>query len=173
MSKAQSTVVMMVFVILIFLGIILFLLSFANTADRTDYENLYLHNLLLSLMRADTGEDDVNCKLVSDSIACAFTMTSDYICGTQTCKEVADEKLTEYMLKFENIRKNYRYLFVVESGSDFITIDEETGQPLKILIGDPALETARIDKLKANYKITRSTAGGQYDIDVQLFVAEK
>jgi len=174
MASGQSMVIMIVFVIMIFGGLAVFLLSISQTVSQKEYHNLYVHNLLLSVMRTDTGYTDPNCKLVSDTLGCAFTQSTEYKCGGsgEPCIELANGTLTNYMDRFELVKKNFRYLFIAKPETG-VRIDPETGEPLVVRIGDKSLETARIDKLKTVYIIPKFLATGPYNIVVELFLAEK
>ena len=82
MYKAQTNMILIILVIVVFGGLVLFLLSFARTVSQDEYMNLYAHNLLVSVLRTDTGYTDIDCKLTSDVIRCGF-FSSDYRCGEQ------------------------------------------------------------------------------------------
>jgi len=160
--------------IVIFGGIALFLLSFAKTIGQTEYMNMYAHNLLLSIMRTDTGYSDTNCKLVSDTLSCAFIMPNWKCEGSgQNCLALANERISSYMsYDFGLVREGFRYLFIVEPET-FRSISPETGEPMKIKIGDLSLEEAEITKLSANERIQKTTETGHYVIKVQLIIAQK
>jgi hypothetical protein len=72
--------VLLFLVVVIFGMLFLFILSFAEVLSQGENTETYLNNLLLSVVRTDTGYTDDRCKLISDSIACAFQSPS-YDCG--------------------------------------------------------------------------------------------
>jgi hypothetical protein len=164
--------VLIVIVIVIFGGLVLFLLGFAKTVSQAEYINLYTHNMLLSMMRTDTGHTDANCKLVSDTISCAF-FAPEWRCGTggPSCLSLANETINSYMSRFELIKKGFRYLFrVVPEG--FVVRSAE-GMPFEVTVGDTGLETERVEKFIASERIQRTTATGQYNLKVQLFISKR
>ncbi len=172
--RAQTSMILIVIMIIIFGGIALFLFSFAKTISSTEYTNLYAHNLLLAIMRTDTGHSDTNCRLMSDTIASAF-LTPTWTCGNsgRNYLSIANDTISEYMdPEFGLIREGFRYLFIAEPES-FRSISPETGEPFKIKIGDLSLEEARVEKLVANERIQKVTETGQYVIKVQLIIARK
>ncbi len=167
-TKAQTSIVLIVLLLIIFAALGIFLLSLARTVSQEDYMDLYANNLMLSIMKTDTGCSDSNCKLVSDTVACAFIL-SDWPCGDsgRTCLETANTSLSEYMSAFDLISRNYRYLFVVTS--EFCSMTEEGCRVLTF--GDTGLESYRGKKRVANYAIQKSMAGSQYNIKVRLYLA--
>jgi hypothetical protein len=167
--KAQTSMILIVLLVIIFAALAVFLMSLANTVSQEDYMNLYANNLLLSVMKTDTGYSDSNCKFISDTVACAFIL-SDWPCGDSgmTCLEFANKSLSDYMDAFELISSNYRYLFVVTS--EFCTLEEEGCRVLRF--GDPELESYRGGRVKvANYAIQKSMAASQYNLKVTLRLA--
>ena len=165
-AKGQTGMILIVLVVIIFAGIAIFLFSLARTVSQEEYMNIYVHNLLLTTMRTDTGFTDPDCKLVSDTLACA-SLTPTHLCGGTgpNCFDLANQSVTEYMNKFGTVRKNYRYLLIVGSGGLTTT---ETGAPI-LKIGDQDLETARVTKITANEVIQREG----YILGVTLIVAKR
>jgi hypothetical protein len=166
--KSQISIILIVLIIIIFIGVTLFLLSFAETISQREYMNLYVHNLLLSVMRTDTGYIGSDCKLVSDLIACAFFKPT-FICGNYTCLELANQTIYDYMSEFELIKKNYRYLFTVTAPG---YVPELEGEQIKLEFGDPELK-GRIEKITANYYIEKVFGTTQYILKAQLIIAKK
>ena len=167
MRKAQTNMILLVILLLVFIGLAVMLFSLTKTVNQEDYLNLYAHNLMLSVMKTDTGYTDSDCKLTSDTIFCAFTLT-DKPCGDSglTCYELANKSLAEYIDAFSNISKNYRYLFEVTPV--FCSRGEE---------GCRVMEFGDSDVLKVNKKwvansaIQKSMAGKPYNIKVRLYMA--
>jgi hypothetical protein len=169
-SKAQTTIVMLVIVIMVFGGIVTFLLTLAGTVSQREYMNLYVHNMLLTTLRTDTGYLDSNCRTVSDTITCAF-LNPGWVCegsGT-TCKGLAQSLLAGYADRFDTIRKNYLYLFTVEP-EGFSVRDPDTGDLMKIEVGnlDPS---ARVEALTANERIVKE--GNIFKAQLRIAAAEQ
>lgn len=158
--------ILIVLLVIIFAGIAVFLFTLARTVSPEEYMNVYVHNLLLSIMRTDTGYTDASCKLVSDLLACA-AITPAHLCDGWglNCLDLANQTVTEYMDRFEAIRKNYRYLLIVGSGG---LVPTETGKPL-LEIGDKALATARVTKITASEVIQREG----YILEVTMIIARR
>ncbi len=110
MKKCQSSIVMIILVIVVFGGLAVFLLSLAGNIDQEDYMNIYTHNTLISILRTDTGEGG-NCKQVSDAIVCgAFGMLCDS--GTP-CREVAENRVSHYMGALGYVKATYDWNIAV------------------------------------------------------------
>lgn len=169
--KAQTTMVLMMIVILLFVGTVIMLLTFANTVKQTDYINLYAHNLLLSVMRSDTGYTDQECKLVSDVLACAF-FDPTRICGSggPTCLELANRTANDLINKFSMVKKSYSYLLVVEPIGYNAMIN---GEPLKIIIGDQSVATSKSTKYTANEEMKKTLSSGIYTLNARLTIMTK
>jgi hypothetical protein len=172
MSKAQTNMLLIIIVIVIFGGLVVFLLGFAKTVSQTEYMNLYTHNLLLSIMRMDTGYTGANCKLVSDTISCAF-FSPDWRCGGDgpSCLSLANETVSNHISQFELIKKSFRYL--LKAAPEGFIVRLPTGEPFEIEIGDKGLDTERIEKFTASERIQKTTATGQHNLRVQLFIAKR
>jgi hypothetical protein len=172
--SGQSTVFLILLVIMLFAGTAVMLLTFAKTINQSDYINMYTHNLLLSILRSDTGYSDPNCKLVSDAIICAF-FSPNAVCrgGTTTCLEVAKSAITDYVGRFSSVKKSYRYLLTVQP-SGFTMIDENTGEPFTISVGDSSISSVRNQtKYTANEQLRKAATTGVFNIDVKLTVVPK
>jgi hypothetical protein len=165
--------ILLVLILIIFAALVVFLLSFAQTVSQEKYLDLYVNNLMLSIMKTDTGYSDSNCKLMSDATACAFILP-DWRCGGSgmTCLELTNKSLSEYMDTFDLISKNYRYLFIV-STYGFIARSGTADEGMELQFGDPELKTFAGKKRVANYVIQKTLAGNQYNLQVKLYVARK
>jgi hypothetical protein len=171
MKKGLTSMILIVLLLAVFAGLAIFLLGFMQTVSQKDYLNLYTHNLLLSIMRTDTGYTDNNCKLVSDLVSCTFFFT-DWVCGDsrRTCSDIANETITGYMEEFELIKKNFRYLFSVET--EGFVARNAAGEPLVFEVGDKSLKTSKIEKFTANERVLKvTTAGQQFFLKVQMILA--
>ncbi len=173
MRSGQTNMILIVILLLMFIVLALFLLSLARPVSQEDYMKLYVNNLLLSVMRTDTGFSDSNCRLISDATACAFILP-DWRCGDSglTCLELANDSLSDYMGSYELISKNYRYLFVITSEGFISRTGYEQGEGMRLVIGDQSLESAS-SKRTSTYVIQKSLAGSQYNIRVLLKLARK
>ncbi len=176
--KAQTTMVLIFLVLLLFAGTAIFLLTFAKNINQTDYMNFYVHNLLLTLMRSDTGYGDPNCKLVSDALSCAF-FSPDYVCGggyaagavgsgSPTCLQLANVTATSYIEMFGMVKKSYRYLLTVEPQG--FTVLGQDGEPFKISIGDNDVATGRQTKYTANEQMRKAMSSGVYNLNAKLTI---
>jgi hypothetical protein len=168
-GKGQTTMVLIMLVILLFAGTAIFLLTFAKSISQTDYMNLYVHSLLLTLMRSDTGYTDPNCKLFSDVLSCAF-FSPEYVCSQNgpSCLELANRTATGYIERFSTIKKSYRYLLVVEpQGFNVLGPD---GEPFKINIGDLGVAAGRQTKYTANEQMRKATSTGVYNLNARLII---
>lgn len=173
-AKGQTTVVLIFLVLIIFAGVIVLLLSLATDVGSQEYMNLYTHNTLLSVLRADTGFLSPNCRQISDTLACYFgAYGAENMCGSgQTCEQIANNRITEYLGTFEAVRQNYRYVFIVKSGSTDWTPLGPGGTPLELRIAsspeDSYLDEERVEKLVANERIQ----AGNRALSVQLVMAK-
>ena len=171
--SAQSSMILIIIMLMMFTGIVVFLLSLAGTAGREGFTGLYVNNLLLSVMRTDIGYTDSKCKLVSDLVFCAY-FSPEWICGDSgvTCLGLANRTIQNYMKTFGNQTINLRYLFTVTP--TFVTRNEE-GEQISLDIGDQALKRSKTGLKVVSYPlvISKSVGSNQYTLKVQLMVAEK
>jgi hypothetical protein len=171
-SKGQTSMILIVLLLVIFAALAVFLMSMVRTVSQDEYMNLYVNNLMLSIMRADTGYSDSNCKLISDTVFCAFT-SSSWPCGDSgmTCLDFANRSLGDYMDTFELISKNYRYLFEITT-YEYCFMDEEGCMMLRF--GDESLKDYTGGRIKtANYAIQKSMEGNPLNLKVRLYVARR
>jgi hypothetical protein len=173
-KKAQSSMILIIIVLMMFVGIVVFLLSLANTASKDEFTGLYVNNLLLSVMRTDTGYTDSNCKLVSDLVFCAY-FTPEWSCGegSSTCHDLANRTIANYMATFGNQTMSLKYLFTVTP--TFVTRDEN-GEQISLDMGDQSLKKSRTESLKVvSYPlvISKTVGSNQYTLKMQLIVAKK
>lgn len=170
--KAQTTMILIVLVMLIFAGTAIFLLTFAKNISQSDYMNLYAHNLLLVLMRSDTGYSDPQCKLVSDALSCAF-FSPEYRCGQggKDCMTLANQTADDYINRFSMIKKSYSYLLIVEPLG--FTVLGQGGEPFKITIGDQGVAAGRQTRYAANEQIRKAASSGVFSLNARLVIMEK
>lgn len=168
--KAQTSMVLIVILIIVFIAAAVTLFSIATNVSQEDYMDTYANNLLLAIMKTDTGYTDNNCKLVSDAAACAY-IDQTWTCGTSgmTCRELANSTITDYMKAFELISKNYRYLFVVTRVGFYApSVDQFT-----LMFGDESLLDYKGKKRVSTYAIQKSLQGNYFNLKVQLYIARK
>ena len=172
--KAQTSMVLIVILLIVFAAAALILFNIVTNVSQEDYMDTYVNNLLLSIMKTDTGYTDSNCKLMSDTTACAFVLP-DWRCGDSgmSCLEMADSRIGDYMDEFGMISENYRYLLMVTSYGFISRTNLEQGEGLVLLFGDETLQDYQGKKRAANYAIQKSLSGNQYNLKVQLFIARK
>jgi hypothetical protein len=170
MRSGQSSMLLIIIVLAMFIVIALFLLQAANKVSSQGFTQEYADGLLQSIMRTDTGYTNEKCRTVADLVACAC-FSSDFPCGSVACGTLANQTLTKYMAIFWNQSKDKRYLFA--STSDVNCIDQD-GNSKALEIGDPALKS-RKEKVRVYSQplvITKSYAGGDsFYMKVQLIVA--
>jgi len=165
----QTTMVMIILIIVVFIGMVTFLLSFAKTVQQSEYINMYTNNLLSTIMKTDTGFLDSNCRTVSDLLSCSF-LSPTYVCGgIKDCSSLADEKVNEYMSRFEFIKEGFDHLIIVES-EGFSSIS--SGSVKNVEIGELSLKDSKRDKIVANSRITGIFAGDIYNLNVRLIVSK-
>ncbi len=89
--KGQTSMILMVFVILIMMTLGVLFLTYTIESPSSEYENLFVHNLLLSVLRKDTGYRSP-CSTISETIG-SVVMTQGMNCGGKTNVEVLDETI--------------------------------------------------------------------------------
>jgi hypothetical protein len=172
-KKAQTSMILLILIIIIFAALAIFLFSLAETVSPKDYMNMYTHNLLLSILRADTGSHDPECKYVSDLISCSFFMPSTYQCSglDMTCQELAESRIEYYMSKYANLQQSFRYLLTVTPRGFMARTPE--GEALIIEFGDPTLKGEKVQKWAANDLIQRVSSMTEYYLTVNLLISVK
>lgn len=168
--KGQTTLIFIALVAIIFIGIAIFLLTFISTMSGTEHANLYASNMLLSIMRTDTGETEPECKKTEDLVSCAF-LSPSHICGFEECRITAEQKLEYYISEFADKNKAFRYLFIAKP--EGFVVSSSGGMPYRIIIGDTTLEEEKIEKWTVNEKIYKISQSGTYIIDVSLIIARR
>ena len=161
MSKAQTSMVMLVLVLVVFMGLGIFFLSTMIQAEPSDYENLYTHNLLISVLRKSTDYGQP-CETVASVASCFHRQIEcrNNFGVKKTCREIADEIIPQ--LIEDTIKPGYDYYMIIQPENYDIA-----GGP-SITYGNPAVED-RVPHFTANEKVL------QYDFDlrIELIVARK
>ena len=159
MHKGQTTLVVMVLAIIIFIILGLFFLtsSMSRPKNVSEYYNMYAHNLLLSITRADTGYGGI-CKSFADVGVCAITRNG--MCGSVSCRDILSNDLK---VKIDSIIKpDIDYVLIIEP-ENWELIGGE-----RIVIGNQEIMNYD-EKWAANEKILRK---GE-NINIRLFIAPK
>ena len=160
MKKAQTSIVMILMVIVIFGGLAIFLLSLAGTITQEDYMNMYAHNMLLTLLRTDTGEGG-DCKYVSDVATCAvYGMSCDS--GTR-CYNIAEDNIEYYMEQLSRIKATYNW---------FIAIYNSEGIEL-LSFGDQELINKKTKKWTASEIVYKRLGSTDQSFSIRLILARK
>lgn len=169
--KAQSSMVLLIVVIVIFAAMAVFLFSLAETVSPKQYMGMYTSNLLLSVLRADTGLNDPECKYVSDLISCAYFQPSTYRClgSATTCRELAESQLDYYMSKYAETHQSFRYLLTV-SPKGFIPRQPD-GEVFRLEFGDPELKSDEVQVWSANHLIQRVSGASENYLSVNLLLS--
>jgi hypothetical protein len=169
--KAQTTAVLLLLVIIIFAGLGVFLLSMAKEVSQTEYMQLYTNQLLLSMLRTDTGYTENDCRLLADAVSCVYFVHPNYRCGGSgpTCFDLASSEIEGLLQKFEMI-KGYKYLLTVKP-IGFVP-HSETGEITEFSVGNSSLEDLKGFKIAATQKLERTTSTGQFILDVRLVLAK-
>ncbi len=161
----QTSLVMIVLIMLIFIVAGLYLLVSSFTTEETEYYNLYAHNLLVSVMRAKTGYKNP-CETVSDTLYCAMTRLGKQCKHLRDetikkdCREVADEVTPELIRKVLATKPSLDYYMIIQP-EDPRTLGGET-----ITYGNPDVKNRR-NTWTANERILRY----QTNLQVQLILA--
>jgi hypothetical protein len=106
----QTSMILIVLIIIIFMAIGIFLLISSIKPVNDDYYNLYAHNILLSVLRRNTGYSGY-CDTVSSTVSCAY-MTSYRNCGGMECRNLSYEIVPALIERV--IKPTFDYCMVVE-----------------------------------------------------------
>ncbi|MBI4021128.1 MAG: hypothetical protein HY369_02710 [Candidatus Aenigmarchaeota archaeon] len=164
--NGQATLIMLVLIIVIFVGMVTFLLSLAESVSQSEYLNLYAHGLLASLLRTDTGSLDANCKTVGNLLSCSF-LSPAYLCGGQTCGSLAEATVNDSLSQFADIKEGFRYLLIVES-EGFSAVGPAGVERLEM--GDPSLLDAP-ERIAATQHLSGVFGGQAYVLNARLLVS--
>jgi len=156
--SGQTSMILIVLVIVIFIALSIFLLISSIKPTHDDYYNLYAHNLLLSVLRWDTGLGG-DCDTISSTISCAY-MTPYTRCGLSDCRTLAEEVVPQVVGSI--VKTNFDYCIIVEPENK--TSYEET------MIYGPRCDVvqAKSTRWTANEKILQYEA----NIDIKMIIAE-
>ena len=166
-KKAQTTVVVLLLALVVFGGLFAFLLSIARTVVQTDYMNLYTSNLLISVLRKDTGYSGKDCETVSDLVLCKFGISRDPYCEEYSCAYLAENILNETMEQFGSVKKGYDYFLTAKQEGKRRALDPD-GKPIELKIGNEELENLRKDKFVAAEILQRTDEHGPFILKIIL-----
>ncbi len=158
MYKGQTTLMLIVIVIMLFMVLGVFMLSSSISKYSNDeYNNLYVHNLLLSILRKETDYGG-SCRTILDALIC--TLTTNGKCGTKTCREVSDEVVP--VLINSILKENFDYMLSVEPESYEVFGGE------RLVYGNPSLEYTS-PRWTSNEKILRY----EENMNIKMIITEK
>ncbi len=165
--KAQTSALLIMIVLIIFGSIAVFVVTISRNIDFDEYTNLYTSNLLIAMMRTDTGYTNPECKTVADLLICSY-FTPEFRCGEYTCTGLAESTIQDYMSEFELVRKNYRYLFSVKPQGFISDTQVQIGEAS--LDCDPSgRQCPKIEKIVS----AETIQSGSYVLKAQLIIAKK
>ena len=159
-----------VFFVVIFLGATMFLFMISRTVDtisQDEYMNMYTNNLLITLLRTDTGFESQECKTMSD-IAFYGLLYKDSCrsrCGLPVdCLDFLREKINNVYLssdasKLSFNRIEYNYLLTFSIG----------GSSSKESFGDESLNVVKKQKWSAEANQLKM---GSMGLNAKLIVAK-
>ncbi len=108
--KGQTSMILIVLVIVIFMGLGIFLVISSLKPVQNEYYNLYAHNLLISVLRRNTGYGGY-CDTISSTMSCAY-MTPYRNCGGVECRNLSFELVPQ--LVGSVIKPSLDYCIIVE-----------------------------------------------------------
>jgi len=168
MSKGQSSALLLLIVIMIFAGMIVFLFQLTETVTSSKYTNMFINNLLITMMRTDTGLTEPKCKRVSDLVFCAY-FDPGWRCGDMDCFSFAEQTMDHYISMFSE--ENLRYLLIVETPG-FIA-RSQSGEPVRLEIGDSKLKEEKGKTFSEPLTLQKIINGRNYILSVKLIVKKK
>lgn len=111
----QTSMLLIVLVIVIFMVIGVFLLISSIKPVNNEYYNLYAHNLILSVLRRNTGYGGY-CDTISSTISCAY-MTPYRNCGGFECRNLSSQIVPELMERLIKPTMDYCMIIEPENGT--------------------------------------------------------
>lgn len=170
--KAQTSAVIFILAILIFIGLFVFIFSFARNIEQREYMNIYTSNLLLSMTRASTGYTSRGCTTITDLLFCKFGIISESpYCDGTPCGEIADRMVNETLAAFSEVKSGYDYFFIAEPQPPWSP--KINGMTAKMEIGTKDIRSARREKFTASKSLLKADEYGQYILKVTIYVAKK
>ncbi|UCC92122.1 MAG: hypothetical protein JSV39_02585 [Candidatus Aenigmatarchaeota archaeon] len=109
-KSGQTSMILIVLIIIIFMSIGIFLLISSIKPEYDEYYNLYAHNLLLSVLRRNTGYGG-HCDTISSTVSCAH-ITSYRECDGVTCRNLSGEIVPDLIRRV--IKPTFDYCMIIE-----------------------------------------------------------
>lgn len=149
--RGQTTLIAIVLMIVIFGGVVLFLVSVVEQAEHSEYLKAYAGNSLVSLLRMDTGHIAFpeKCKTIADVLFCS-SFTPSFRCGEIRCGELANNMVEVYMPKILKPNMDYHMKY-----------------------GDSAVGSSVALTRPRKWVASESVSKGDLKLDVTLTISEK
>ena len=158
-KSGQTSMILIVLAVIIFMAIGIFLLISSIKPKYEEYHNLYAHNLLLSVLRRNTGYGE-DCDTISSTITCAHA-TYDRSCEGVNCRNLSYQIVPELIERV--IKPTFDYCMIVEP------------ENWEVVGGDRIVYGPRCDvvmskseRWTANEKVIREEG----NFDIQMIIAE-
>ena len=124
MNRGQTTLILMLFAVLIFIGMAIFLLYFAKQLGSPEYLDLYAHELLITALRSDASGpecplcwQDRNCRDVMSLLKSIWKLGSGYLCRSAgpdwPVEKLALARLNHTLWVFSQKKPGYDYFLAV------------------------------------------------------------
>jgi hypothetical protein len=158
-KKAQTSMVLIVLMIVIFMAIGIFILLSSLKTEYEDYYNLYAHNLLLSVLRRSTGERG-DCDTYGAAITCAST-TDFRSCGGTNCRNFSATIVPELINRI--IKEDLDYCMIAEPENVTFAGGERLlyGPRCDVVLG-------KSERWTANEKVLQD----EFNIDIQMIITK-
>ena len=158
-KSGQTSMILIVLIIIIFMAIGIFLLISSIRPEYDEYNNLYAHNLLLSVLRHHTGYGGY-CDTVSSTISCAY-MTSYRNCRNTNCRNLSREIVPELVESV--IKPTFDYCLIIEPQNWTVVGGD------RIVYGPRCdVVTKKQERWTANEKILQEDA----NLNIKMIIAE-
>jgi len=161
---------MMILVLFLVFGMFIFLLALLQKPPEHPMDNMYVHSMLLSIMRSDTGYPEENCKTVADAVACAF-FEPYYKCGDNVpCYDLASSIMQELVNRYRSSKKNR--LYYIEASPEGRVVSW-MGKAVEISLpkSNEYIKNS-LQKSTAEEKIQKLFKGEPITVKVKLYMAE-
>ncbi|MCK4531680.1 MAG: hypothetical protein KAT94_02335 [Candidatus Aenigmarchaeota archaeon] len=159
-KSGQTSMILIVLAVIIFMAIGAFLLISSIKPKYEEYHNLYAHNLLLCVLRRNTGYGGY-CDTISSTIACAY-MTSYRGCGATNCRDLSNEIVPNLIERV--IKPTFDYCMIIEP-----EINVTVGETDRIRYGPRCdVVMSKSERWTANEKILQHEA----NLNIQMVIAE-
>ncbi|MCD6590854.1 MAG: hypothetical protein J7K72_02685 [Candidatus Aenigmarchaeota archaeon] len=154
--SGQTSMLVMVLAIIVIMALGVFLITSSIKPQSDEYNNLYVHNLLLSVLRANTGYRQP-CDTIASAISCA-SLTPDRSCEGMSCYQFSARNIPAVIR--EVIKPSFDYYMIVQPENWEIVGGE------RITYGNPDVAKKR-SRWTANEKILQYES----NLQIQLIIA--